>query len=207
MSSSVTPPGARARIRSWQRTATSAARMSWSCSRLPAAPASPRRAAGSFRAEMQAVPLHRAHRMLVIHVHVVEALGGARLRVLDHRAVRPAQIPEAALPRRLRPFRPQFENLLLRWKTWQRVARHVHERAVRSVPHLRDLQAHRRGSDRCTCASWAYSTRSATPRSAGRSVRSAAASPPSEQDVDVAGLDRLEAVVGRLRRDLSNGLG
>ena len=58
-------------------------------------------------------------------------------------AVRPAQVAEAALPRRLRALRAHLENLLLRRQSRQRIARHVDELPVGRVPHLRDLQSHR----------------------------------------------------------------
>ena len=96
-----------------------------------------------LRAEVRDVPVHRAVRMLVIHVHVIEALGRPRLRVLDHRAVGPAQVAEAAFARRLRALRAHLEDLFLRRQSRQRVARHVHELAVGGVPHLRDRQSHR----------------------------------------------------------------
>src|SRR5712691_9699958 len=66
--------------------------------------------------EVRRVPLHRAQRVLVIHVYVVETLRGASLRVLDHRAVGAAEVAEAALARRLHALRPHLENLLLRWQ-------------------------------------------------------------------------------------------
>ena len=99
---------------------------------------------GTFAgAEVLHVPLHRALRMLVVHVHVVEALDRAGLCVLDHRVVGAAQVPEAALARRLNASFAKLENLLLRREAGQRVTRHVDQLAVLRVPHLRDLQPHR----------------------------------------------------------------
>jgi hypothetical protein len=66
------------------------------------------------RTEVRHVPLHRAQWMLVIHVHVVEPLRGASLRVLDHSAVGTAEVAEAeaALARRLHALRSHLQNLL-----------------------------------------------------------------------------------------------
>ena len=80
--------------------------------------------------------------MLVIHVHVIEALDGASLGVLDHGAIGSAQVAEAAFARRLGPLLAHFEDLLLRRQPGQRVARHVHQLAISGVPHLRDVQSH-----------------------------------------------------------------
>src|ERR1043166_5972500 len=63
-----------------------------------------RRAGASLRqrsAEMRDVPLHRADRVLVVHVHVVEPFDSAGLRVFDHDAVGAAQVAKAAVARRL----------------------------------------------------------------------------------------------------------
>lgn len=65
------------------------------------------------RTEVAYVPFHSAKRVLVIHVNVVKTLGGASLRVLDHRAVRTAEVAEAALARRLDALRAHLKNLLL----------------------------------------------------------------------------------------------
>mgnify|MGYP001050591373 CR=1 FL=1 len=71
----------------------------------------------------------------------------AGLRVLDHRAIGPAQVAEAALQRGFGALRAQFKDLLLRREpaslNGRHVARQVHELSVLRVPHLRDLQAHR----------------------------------------------------------------
>src|SRR4030095_6068553 len=93
--------------------------------------------------EVLDVPAHGTQRMLVIHVHVVEPLHLTGLCVLDQRAVWTAEIPEASLPGRRSALRPQFQDLLLRRKSGQRVARHVDELSIGSVPHLGDLEAHR----------------------------------------------------------------
>src|SRR5947209_2977991 len=54
-----------------------------------------------LRAEMRGIPLHRAQRVLVIHVDMIEALDRSGLRVFDHRAVWAAQVAETAFARRL----------------------------------------------------------------------------------------------------------
>ena len=84
-------------------------------------------AARSLRAEMFDVPVGGAGGMLVVHVHVIEALDGARLRVLDHHAVRAAEIAEAARRHgriHLGPFGAKFEHLLLRREAGRR-HRHI----------------------------------------------------------------------------------
>ena len=77
----------------------------------------------------------------MIHVNVIEALDCAGLSVLDQRVVGATEITEAALPRRLHALGSHFQDLLLRGKPRKRVAGHVDELAVRSVPHLRNLEA------------------------------------------------------------------
>src|SRR5690242_20813185 len=71
------------------------------------------------------VPLNRAQRMFVIHVHVVEALHLAGLRVFDERTVGSAQITETALPRWLHALGAHLQDLLLRGRPGQGVAGHI----------------------------------------------------------------------------------
>src|ERR1700704_989986 len=56
------------------------------------------------------IPLDRTQRVLMIHVYVVEAFHLAALRVLNHRAVRAPEIPEAPLLGRLRTLGSHFED-------------------------------------------------------------------------------------------------
>src|SRR5438132_4824648 len=92
------------------------------------------------RTEMSDIPGDRAQRVLMIHVNVTEALHLASLSVLDQRTVRAAEITEAALSSWLHALGSHFQDLLLGGKPRQSVAGHVHELAVRGVPHLRDFQ-------------------------------------------------------------------
>ena len=163
-------------------------------------PAAPPRPCGIVAPRCVDVPLHRAARMLVVHVHVVEALGRARLRVLDHRAVRAAQIAEAALPRRLHALRAHLENLFLRRQPGQRVARHVDQLAVGRVPHLRDRQPHL--AEVLVVLARVGRVPAEVPHRRLRSGQLVLRRRRDlgEEDVDVAGLHRLEPVEGRLRR-------
>src|SRR5262245_62351194 len=92
---------------------------------------------------MSDVPLHRAERMLMVHVDVIKTLDLAPLSILDQRTIRAPEIAEASLPPRHGTLGSKFENLLLRRESRQSIAGHVDELAIGRVPHLSDLQAHR----------------------------------------------------------------
>src|SRR5947209_12306900 len=74
------------------------------------------------RTQMSDIPGDRAQRVLMIHVDVIEALHLAGLSVLDQRAVRAAEITEAALSSRLHALGSHFQDLLLGGKPRQSVA-------------------------------------------------------------------------------------
>src|SRR5437868_2086785 len=92
------------------------------------------------RTKVGYIPLDRTERVLMIHVYVVESFYLSALSVLNHRAVRAPEIPEAPLTSRLRTLGSHFDDLLLCWESRQCVARHVNQLAVGCVPHLSDFQ-------------------------------------------------------------------
>src|SRR5712692_5698838 len=150
------------------------------------------------RTEVGDIPLDRAQRVLMIHVNVIEAFHLAGLSVLNQRAIWAPEIAEASLSGRLRAFGSHFEDLLLCRQPWQHVARHVYELAVGGVPHLSDFQALRPeilvvfARVRRIPAEMPY-------RGLGPcQLRLRWGVDSGEEQVDVARLDRLVIVEGRL---------